>query len=585
MAAVQRDPNDPQTDFKKLLSEKQYFTERGTKVGGRARNKNYIFKSKTAEAQLNSINSGDAQELFEWITSIEQTRKYQQPPAVSHEGSVESLLINNVKKAYFKKKGLGQEFDLDRVLQPVDYGNLQARPQTQQNRASEEARTVLEQDPANPNTPASNLVLPEFRPLKEREHVQKSMELAEKLKKTTSKEEADIIHQEGLEYYKDPKLDAIFTEAYRKHVAKFEPVQATAMDSNLQMAVPVEVAKSNIDPTEEQQPILKPFVVSEQSPEVKADPNYKPIPNVPDKPLLEAKPTQPEQSGQMVVIPPEQQPQVPPLPLTKGAIAKLRRKAKSLKEKEEVEALQKRFDDEAAAKVKEMAGSSEAQAVAKSNAQTKLQEAIDAAKEEQMAKSSDASIGDRYKVGLDTYTSTPKADLIVKSKAEQKKSIHTYADRTWVYSIQDSRLGDASSLKKILDEEYKMRYGDTFQQVCGHSETQAEIIKQNEKFFREYNNYRLTPLNQQVETTDRSYFSTRGNQEFGERHIGDTPDTNRVQTSGDFWDIRKNPPKQNLGLSSMFERSESRSSDRYKKDHLLYSSVVYDSFDRKELNI
>jgi hypothetical protein len=161
---------------------------------------------------------------------------------------------------------------------------------------------------------------------------------------------------------------------------------------------------------------------------------------------------------------------------------------------------------------------------------------------------------------------------------EQKKSIHTYADRTWVYSIQDSRLGNASSLKKLTDMENKRRYETTYQLDVDIPDSPQELIKKNKKFLKEKNNYRLTPLNQHVEITDRSYFSSKGNQKLGERHVGNTPDTNQPQ-SGNYWDIYKNPPKQDLGLTPMFDRSESQLPDRHERDRNIYPSVSYDTFD------
>jgi hypothetical protein len=545
---MEEQPTNPQTDFRKLLLEKKYYAGRGTKKGGTARNVNSMFKTAEAQNRIGQLSQRDAEEMYQWITKMEQEQRYVNYPQDANQmgtSSVESKLIKAVNKIFLKNEGLEIKFDETKLFRPEDYELKNPKPDLTQDKINEETTKVLEQSPSNPNTPASNLVLPENLPLRHRPHAQKTIKLMESLKATKSQQEAAEVLKEAIGYYKSPKLEAAFTKDYEKHLkflsetsplvdpetsfvnpllnpeseASKEQVGSVAIDSNTFQQAPVMIAADNTDPTDNTKS-LKPFVVSQQSPEF--------------------------------VKPPEE----------------IKKQELPIKTPKKVQ-------------IKESVKTESVESV---NAKTKMQEAIDAAKEEQGAKASDASIGSRYKVGLDTYTATARADIIQKPKEEQKKSIHTYADRTWVYSIQDSRLGNASSLKKLTDMENKRRYETTYQLDVDIPDSPHELIKKNKKFLKEKNNYRLTPLNQHVEITDRSYFSSKGNQQFGERHVGNTPDTNQPQ-SGNYWDIYKNPPKQDLGLSPMFERSQSRLPDRYKNDRNIHPSVAYDTFDEYSMEL
>jgi hypothetical protein len=70
----------------------------------------------------------------------------------------------------------------------------------------------------------------------------------------------------------------------------------------------------------------------------------------------------------------------------------------------------------------------------------------------------DRTIGDRAKTGLGTYEMKPNADVVLKSQKDKKKSIHNFANFNWIESRSDSKLGEFSSLKKMIDGEEKMRF-------------------------------------------------------------------------------------------------------------------------------
>lgn len=116
----------------------------------------------------------------------------------------------------------------------------------------------------------------------------------------------------------------------------------------------------------------------------------------------------------------------------------------------------------------------------------------DAEEEARQAKYSDASLGDRYKVGLDTYEMMPKEQIVLRDQRTRDKSLKAFANLNWVYSRQDSKLGDQSSLKKQLDYEDRQRYNRTFLVNNRRPKPISKIIDENKnylkrEYFNEYN--------------------------------------------------------------------------------------------------
>lgn len=524
-------------NYKVKLSDKKYFT--GYKKRDGTDNSLPYFKTKAERDEIKKLSDNDAQRVYEWIALIEEEKKYVDLEYGVNDGGVLATIVGDVRRKLHNSKN---EFEPTRLYRITDYGGAESISESkdEDDEIQKETNRILEPLPSDPNMPASSIevaTLPANVPLVENPHAQTGKKLIERLKATASREDAEIVFNEATSYYQSSELEQVFKNLYESHISKMPPpLNSVAVDSNTFQHVPTVVAKKDSDITKPQQPILEPFVVSPQSPPSKPDTTYNP-----DRPLEAKKPE-------------IKSPEVLPKP---GIVKPEVEKVNELKLK-----------------------------VEKSNAQQKMQEALNAAQDAEANLKSDPHIGDRQNTGLETMTSIPRADIIEKKNAEQKKSMHTYADRTWVYSIQDSRLGNASSLKKITDMESEMRFKDTYQPVIVIPETQAEIIEKNKKFIKQTCDYRLTPLNQKEELTSTSYFSSAGYQKFDTRHVGDTPDTNRKQHgNGTYWDINKNPPKQDLGLTPMFERSESCDPNRFNLDHLQYSSTVYDTFDNHEMNI
>jgi hypothetical protein len=96
------------------------------------------------------------------------------------------------------------------------------------------------------------------------------------------------------------------------------------------------------------------------------------------------------------------------------------------------------------------------------------------------------------KVGLDTYEMMPKEQIVLRDQRTRDKSLKAFANLNWVYSRQDSKLGDQSSLKKQLDYEDRQRYNRTFLVNNRRPKPISKIIDENKnylrrEFFNEYN--------------------------------------------------------------------------------------------------
>ena len=181
----------------------------------------------------------------------------------------------------------------------------------------------------------------------------------------------------------------------------------------------------------------------------------------------------------------------------------------------------------------------------------------DAIAEESMQKQSDNAIGDRYKVGLGTYTSLPRADIVLKSEAEKKKSINTFANMNWVNSRQDSKLGNMSSLKLQLDDEYNKRFGETFQYMNREPKKKKKIIEQNKEHLRQAIFNRTEP------TADRYILTGREVMNFKNYY---NKDNLRGQT----------PYDEDLGLARMYQNEQKINP---LLDPVHYPSFVYDTAD------
>lgn len=113
---------------------------------------------------------------------------------------------------------------------------------------------------------------------------------------------------------------------------------------------------------------------------------------------------------------------------------------------------------------------------------------VSAAQQEQvdanaLAQSADDKlIGDRYRVGLGPQQSRAAADLILKPRSVINKSINTFSNLNWVYSRQNSFLGNASSLKKMDDIETKMRFGTVYAPIARQPCSRLTDTLKNKKF-------------------------------------------------------------------------------------------------------
>jgi hypothetical protein len=137
----------------------------------------------------------------------------------------------------------------------------------------------------------------------------------------------------------------------------------------------------------------------------------------------------------------------------------------------------------------------------------------------------DRLIGNRYRVGLDTYESKPGADLILKSKKEKKKSIKTFANLNWVYSRSNSKVGDASTLKKMLDYEDHLRYGYTYHPVVVQPPNREKLVCKHQEYLKETVPQRMTPQGDRYTETFYEPQSHNTNEYFGFRNIGARPPT------------------------------------------------------------
>jgi len=104
------------------------------------------------------------------------------------------------------------------------------------------------------------------------------------------------------------------------------------------------------------------------------------------------------------------------------------------------------------------------------------------------------TIGDRMRVGLDTYGDIPKADILVKSDNERLKSLHSFVNNRWIESIQNSKRGNLSCLKEMDDMEEKLKYSRLYTMAYNPIPVdQEDLIKKNYKFIARNISQRLTP--------------------------------------------------------------------------------------------
>ena len=104
------------------------------------------------------------------------------------------------------------------------------------------------------------------------------------------------------------------------------------------------------------------------------------------------------------------------------------------------------------------------------------------------------TIGDRMRVGLDTYGDIPKADILVKSDNERLKSLHSFVNNRWIESVQNSKRGNLSCLKEMDDMEEKLKYSRLYTMAYNPIPVdQEDLIKKNYKFIARNISQRLTP--------------------------------------------------------------------------------------------
>ena len=104
------------------------------------------------------------------------------------------------------------------------------------------------------------------------------------------------------------------------------------------------------------------------------------------------------------------------------------------------------------------------------------------------------TIGDRMRVGLDTYGDIPKADILVKSDNERLKSLHSFVNNRWIESVQNSKRGNLSVLKEMDDMEEKLKYSRLYTMAYNPIPVdQEDLIKKNYKFIARNISQRLTP--------------------------------------------------------------------------------------------
>ena len=117
---------------------------------------------------------------------------------------------------------------------------------------------------------------------------------------------------------------------------------------------------------------------------------------------------------------------------------------------------------------------------------------------------------DLRKMGLSDYEQLPLSDLVLKPVNEKQKSNNTFANLNWIYSRQDSKLGNFSSLKLQQDAEDKMRYGRTYTNTARLPKTKAAIITREYADMYNSTNNRMIPMSDRYTVTERYPSSAMG---------------------------------------------------------------------------
>jgi len=164
----------------------------------------------------------------------------------------------------------------------------------------------------------------------------------------------------------------------------------------------------------------------------------------------------------------------------------------------------------------------------------------------------DKTIGDRAKTGLGTYEMKPAADIVLKSNKDKKKSIHNFANLNWVESRSDSKLGEFSSLKKMIDGEERMRFSNTYRSTNVLPKSQPVMYNKNHAFFKNYLENRMTPMSIANIQQERQPMTQESNQRDGRRPVGARPWT--LTDLGDYtYNHNGVVGTQNLGMTPMYQ--------------------------------
>lgn len=189
----------------------------------------------------------------------------------------------------------------------------------------------------------------------------------------------------------------------------------------------------------------------------------------------------------------------------------------------------------------------------------------------------DKTIGDRAKIGLGTYEMKPAADVVLKSNADKKKSIHNFANLNWVESRSDSKLGEFSSLKKMIDGEERMRFSHTYRSTNTLPKSQPVMYNKNHAFFKNYLENRMTPMSIANIQQERQPMTQESNQRDGRRPVGARPWT--LTDLGDYtYNHNGVVGTQNLGMTPMYMNE--RKTD-YKNNTTVFPDTIVDVPDDK----
>ena len=172
--------------------------------------------------------------------------------------------------------------------------------------------------------------------------------------------------------------------------------------------------------------------------------------------------------------------------------------------------------------------------------------------QQQADKEQNKTIGYRENTGLQTMVSRAGADIQVKSQEEIEKSIHTFANFSWIPlgARNDSKLGINSSLQKMWDITNEMRYTDTFNPHVKEQKTSCEIFEENRDLIRGITDNRYVPMTKYEEEFDPVLLAQKI--EFSKRPpMAIPPSLNSVGDYNYFDPFMRIVGTTNLGLCSM----------------------------------